>query len=153
MGIEIERKFLMANESWRPLGTAVHYAQGYLVSDGVRTVRVRIAGEDGFITIKGRSTGMSRMEFEYGIPVEEALLMLKLAAFPIIEKYRTKISYQDKIWEIDEFLGENKGLIMAEIELNSEDEAFAIPPWIGTEVTGDLRYFNSQLAIHPFRSW
>ena len=153
MGIEIERKFLVSNDEWRTLGTPVHYAQGYLTADGERTVRVRIAGSMGFLTIKGRSRGISRLEFEYLVPREEALEMLQLSIVPIIEKYRTKISYEGKIWEVDEFEGNNKGLIMAEIELKSEDESFLIPPWIGQEVTGDNRYYNSCLAQNSFKNW
>ena len=153
MGMEIERKFLLSNDDWRPLGIPVHYAQGYLVADGERTVRVRVAGTSAFLTIKGKSQGFSRSEFEYEIPVDEALDMLKLCTIPIIEKYRTKVLFEDKIWEIDEFEGENKGLIMAEIELKSEDETFVVPPWIGQEVTGDIRYFNSNLAKNPFKNW
>ena len=153
MSIEIERKFLVGHDGWRKLGTPVHYAQGYLVADGERTVRVRIAGEEGFLTIKGKSQGISRAEFEYPVPVGEASEILKLSATPIIEKYRSRILYQGKIWEVDEFEGDNKGLIMAEIELESADEHFSIPLWIGEEVTGDLRYFNSHLAVHPFLKW
>lgn len=151
--MEIERKFLLSNDDWRTLGVPIHYAQGYLVADGERTVRVRIAGTEGFLTIKGKSEGISRKEFEYTIPVEEALEMLGLCNFPTIEKYRTKIGYAGKVWEIDEFEGENKGLIVAEIELNSEDETFAVPPWIGKEVTGDVHYFNSSLVKNPFKNW
>lgn len=153
MGIEIERKFLLLNDSWRQLGTPIHYAQGYLVADGQRTVRVRVAGKEGFITIKGRSEGISRKEFEYQIPVNEALELMDLSVASIIEKYRTKVLFEGKIWEIDEFEGDNKGLIMAEIELKSEDESFAIPPWISSEVTGDYRYFNSYLSRIPFKNW
>jgi len=153
MGMEIERKYLISNNEWRASGVPVHYAQGYLVADSERTVRVRIAGTEGFLTIKGRSQGFSRSEFEYSIPVEEAQEMLQLCTFPVIEKLRTKILYEGKIWEVDEFEGLNKGLIMAEIELNSEDEIFAVPSWIGEEVTGDIRYFNSYLARNPFKSW
>ena len=153
MGVEIERKFLVLNNDWRTLGTPVNYAQGYLTADGIRTVRIRIAGEEGFITIKGGSNGISRLEFEYPIPVLDALEMLRLCAIPVIQKFRTKIDYKGKIWEIDEFEGDNKGLILAEIELTSEDESFDIPTWIGQEVTGALRYFNSQLSVRPFRSW
>ncbi len=153
MGVEIERKFLVCNSDWRKLGVPVHYAQGYLVADGTRTVRVRIAGDGAFLTIKGASTGMSRLEFEYQVPVDDAIQLLRLSATPVIEKYRTKILFEGKIWEVDEFEGENKGLIMAEIELVSENEDFDIPTWIGEEVTYDLRYYNSRLAIHPFNSW
>jgi adenylate cyclase len=153
MALEIERKFLLINDDWRQLGTPVHYAQGYLVADDFRTVRVRVAGNEGFLTIKGASEGFSRLEFEYPIPIAEASEMLGLCVMPMIEKFRTKISFEGKVWEIDEFEGDNRGLIMAEIELHSEEESFIIPPWIGEEVTGDKRYFNSQLALHPFQSW
>jgi len=153
MGVEIERKFLVRDDHWRGLGTPVHYAQGYLVADGIRTVRIRIAGEEGYLTIKGESTGISRLEFEYPIPVPEAFELLKLCATPVIEKFRTKVLHADKTWEVDEFEGRNTGLVVAEIELKSEDEPFEIPSWIGEEVTSDLRYYNSRLAIHPFQEW
>jgi adenylate cyclase len=153
MGIEIERKYLVKDDNWRSLGVPVHYVQGYLVSDGIRTVRVRIAGDKGYLTIKGKSNGYSRAEFEYPVPAADAKEMLKLCTIPVIEKYRTKVSYGGKIWEIDQFEGQNKGLIMAEIEIISEDEEFVMPPWIGEEVTGDLRYFNSNLAVYPFQNW
>src|SRR5665647_90605 len=123
MGIEIERKFLVVNDDWRRLGIPVEYAQGYLVADGERTVRVRVAGANGFLTVKGTTQGFSRLEFEYMVPREEALDMLQLSMTPTIEKYRTKVLYEGKIWEVDEFEGDNKGLIMAEIELKSEDES------------------------------
>ncbi|MEI6141238.1 MAG: CYTH domain-containing protein [Mariniphaga sp.] len=153
MGIEIERKFLVSSNEWRKMGDTVRYSQGYLVSDGYRSVRIRVAGEKAFLTIKGTSKGFSRPEFEYGIPLEEAIEMFKLCSLPIIEKFRTKVLFQGKTWEVDEFQGENKGLIMAEIELKSEEDTFSIPPWIGKEVTGDIRYFNSRLAINPYKNW
>jgi len=153
MGMEIERKFLVKNDDWRLLGVPVQYAQGYLVADGERTVRVRVAGANGLLTVKGSTQGFSRLEFEYVVPREDALGMLQLSITPMIEKYRTKVLYEGKIWEVDEFEGDNKGLIMAEIELKSEDESFLIPPWIGQEVTGDNRYFNSFLARNPFKNW
>ena len=153
MGVEIERKFLVANDDWRTFGIPVPFAQGYLVADGYRTVRIRVAGQDAFLTIKGVSKGFSRPEFEYKIPIEEAIEMLKLCSIPVLEKSRTKVVFEGKTWEVDEFEGENKGLIMAEIELKSEDEPFSIPPWIGKEVTGDNRYFNSRLAVNPYKNW
>ena len=153
MGMEIERKFLLKNDNWRPLGAPVHYAQGYLVADGERTVRVRVAGAEGFLTIKGKSEGFSRKEFEYPVPVDEAIEMLRLCVLPTIEKNRTKIFFEGKIWEVDEFKGQNEGLKVAEIELKSEDESFVTPPWIGQEVTGDVRYFNSSLARNPYKNW
>jgi len=153
MGIEIERKFLTTQNAWRELGSPVPYKQGYLVSDGQRTVRVRVAGDQGYITIKGPTSGASRSEFEYRIPVDEANELFLLCALPIIEKFRTEVIYEGKLWEVDEFLGANQGLVMAEIELSSEDESFALPPWIGAEVTGDRRYYNSQLALNPYLNW
>ena len=153
MGLEIERKFLLRNDDWRTLGVPIHYAQGYLVADGERTVRIRVAATKGYLTIKGQSKGFSRKEFEYPVPVKDALEMLKLCALPVIEKYRTKVMHEGKIWEIDEFEGDNKGLFMAEIELESEDETFSVPAWIGQEVTGDPRYYNSCLARNPYKNW
>lgn len=153
MGLEIERKFLVDSDQWRVLGEPVHYMQGYLVADGIRTVRVRVAGEKGFITIKGPTEGFSRSEFEYPIPAEEAAELLALSATPVIEKFRTRILFEGHIWEIDEFKGLNKGLILAEIELQSESQSFGVPPWIGKEVTGDVRYFNSYLSLHPYTTW
>ena len=153
MGVEIERKFLVRNDHWRGQGTPVHFAQGYLVAEGIRTVRVRIAGKEGYLTIKGESKGISRLEFEYPIPANDALELLQLCTIPLIEKYRTKVLFEGKTWEVDEFEGKNTGLVIAEIELKSEDEPFDIPSWIGEEVTGDLRYYNSRLAIHPFQNW
>ena len=135
------------------MGIPLHYMQGYIVADGLRTVRVRIAGEDGYLTIKGKTEGISRLEFEYPIPVEEAFELLKLCTTPVIEKYRTKVIFGNKTWEVDEFEGDNKGLVIAEIELKSEDELFELPSWIGEEVTGDLKYYNSRLATYPFRTW
>jgi adenylate cyclase len=153
MGIEIERKFHVKSDDWRQLGEPVHYLQGYLVADTERTVRIRIAGEHAFITIKGPTDGISRKEFEYEIAVADATEMLHLCSLPVVEKYRTKAIWKGKTWEIDEFKGENEGLIMAEIELYSPDEIFENPPWIGEEVTGDMRYFNSWLSRNPYRSW
>lgn len=153
MGVEIERKFLVRNDDWRALGIPVRYAQGYLVADEYRTVRVRIVGQNGYLTIKGTTIGVSRPEFEYKVPLGEAIEMLKLCSIPVIEKYRTKVPHEGKTWEVDEFEGENKGLVIAEIELKSEDETFSVPPWIGKEVTSDIRYFNSRLAVDPFKNW
>ena len=153
MGIEIERKYLVSNDDWRELGAPVHYVQGYLVADGERTVRVRVAGSNGYLTIKGISQGFSRKEFEYPVPVNEALEMLEMCSIPVIDKYRTRVLFEGKVWEVDEFEGENKGLIMAEIELESENDTFLVPSWIGKEVTGDFRYYNSYLAMNPFQAW
>ena len=153
MAIEIERKYLVKGEGWRELADPVQYTQGYLLADERRTVRVRIAGKSGFLTIKGKSEGMSRKEFEYTIPLEDAQEIMQLSGIPIIEKKRSRIEWEGKIWEVDEFEGKNTGLILAEIELKAKDEYFSIPPWIGEEVTGDLRYFNSYLSQNPYMEW
>ncbi len=154
MALEIERKFLLAGEGWRGLAEGRNYRQGYLCSDEVRTVRVRIAGERGFITVKGKTKGMTRDEYEYEIPLADAEEMLgALCGKTSIEKIRCKIPFAGHVWEVDEFFGENEGLIMAEVELKSEDEAFVKPDWIGQEVTGDRRYNNASLITCPFCRW
>lgn len=154
MGIEIERKFLLKNDDWRDLAEGVYYRQAYLNSTRERTVRVRIINDKGFLTIKGVADGATRLEFEYEIPKDECNIMLDdLAEKPVIEKNRYKVDYKGFVWEIDEFFGENRGLIVAELELESEDQKFEIPEWIGKEVTGDPRYFNSNLIHHPYTKW
>ena len=155
MGTETERKFLVDHEKWRKLKKpkGVHYRQGYLSDDKRLTFRIRIAGNQGFITIKGGSTGISRSEFEYKIPAKDAAELLSGFAVSELEKTRYRITYSGKLWEIDEFANENEGLIMAEIELKHEDEAFEKPGWITEEVSYDKRYYNSYLAKHPFKSW
>lgn len=152
MAIEIERKFLVIGDNWRA-APAVFFSQGYLNRDKARTVRVRIAGEQAFLTIKGVSVGASRAEFEYPIPLWDARELLALCEQPLIEKSRRQILYQGFVWEVDEFLGENLGLVVAEIELPSEDTDFARPDWVGEEVTADERYFNSNLSRTPFTRW
>jgi adenylate cyclase len=128
--------------------------QGYLTSDPVRTVRVRIEGERAVITIKSKSTGATRGEWEYEIPVPDAAELLeRLCEQPLVEKVRHRIGYKGHTWEVDEFQGENAGLVVAEIELGSEDEAFEKPDWIGQEVTGDPRYYNSSLIRLPYSKW
>ncbi len=153
MGKEIERKFLVVGDDWRGLGTSVYYCQGYLNSAPERTVRVRIAGEAAFLTIKGPNTGAARAEFEYPIPVEDAKALLALAEHPLIEKRRTRIPFEGKVWEVDEFLGVNAGLIVAEVELKDESEDVKRPSWAGREVTGLARYYNSSLVAHPYADW
>ncbi len=154
MGVEIERKFLLAGDAWRALGEPVLLRQGYLSSNPDRTVRVRIEGAQGTITIKGRSVGATRAEWEYPIPLAEAGELLdRLCEQPIIEKYRRRIAVGAHTWEVDEFLGANQGLLVAEIELASEDQHFDKPDWIGAEVTDDRRYFNSSLIRHPYSAW
>jgi len=154
MAKEIERKFLVKNESFKLFSTGVIYRQGYLNRDKARTVRVRVAGELAFITIKGLTNGMERMEFEYPIPLTDANEMLEtLCVKPLIEKLRYKIISDGHLWEVDEFIGDNEGLTVAEVELKSADEHVFIPDWVGQEVTGDLMYFNSNLVINPFKNW
>ncbi|RLC06474.1 MAG: adenylate cyclase [Deltaproteobacteria bacterium] len=154
MGIEIERKFLIKDDAWRALAEGTHYRQGYLNSTKERTVRVRTINDKGFLTIKGITTGATRAEYEYEIPHAEATALLDdLCEKPIIEKNRYKIDFAGFVWEVDEFFGENQGLIVAEVELESEDQAFEKPEWIGEEVTGDPKYFNSNLILNPFAKW
>ena len=154
MAKEIERKFLVVGDNWRKLAKGTHYRQGYLNSVKERTVRIRTIDDKAFLTVKGPNIGITRMEFEYEIPHKECLEMLtNLAEQPIIEKIRYKIAIDDLVWEIDEFLGVNKGLIVAEVELQSKEQKFSKPEWIGEEVSGDPRYFNSNLVKHPYTSW
>lgn len=154
MGVEIERKFLVAGEGWRAQGEPVLLRQGYLSSQAERTVRVRIEGERAVLTIKSKNVGAARGEWEYEIPVAEAAELLDgLCERPLIEKYRRRIPFGGFVWEVDEFLGENAGLVVAEIELPAEDAVFAKPDWVGEEVTQDLRYLNSRLIKQPFSTW
>lgn len=154
MGKEIEKKFLVRDDRWRGLAPGVLYRQGYLNKEKGRTVRVRTVDNQGFLTIKGPNVGGARPEYEYPIPFEDAVEILEhLCLKPLIEKTRTKVPYQGFIWEIDEFKGENQGLVLAEIELTEVGETFAIPPWIGVEVTGDSRYYNANLVHHPYAAW
>jgi CYTH domain-containing protein len=153
MGVEIERKFLLSSDSWRKDAVGVPYTQGYISKDQNHTVRVRIAGTKGFITIKGAVKGISRPEFEYAIPVDDARELMKLCRGPLIEKTRFRINHDGLVWEIDEFCGENKGLVIAEVELSDAAQQVNLPSWIGREVSGDPRYYNSSLSSHPFSSW
>jgi adenylate cyclase len=151
---EIERKFLVKDASWRAGAAGTLYRQGYLSTAKERTVRVRVVGKQGYLTIKGESHGASRDEYEYSIPVADANAMLdNLCEQPIIEKTRWTVRLGAHLWEIDEFHGANEGLVVAEVELSSEEEQFARPVWLGDEVTGDRRYFNSHLVRHPFSTW
>jgi len=154
MAKEIERKFRVRNESYKLFATGVLYRQGYLNRDKERTVRIRVAGENAFITIKGLTKGFERTEFEYRIPVEEANEMLEtICEKPLIEKLRYNIMADGHLWEVDEFIGFNEGLVVAEVELKSTDEQVIIPDWVGMEVTSDPRYFNSNLVINPYKKW
>lgn len=153
MATEIERKFLVRDEAWRGLATGIACRQGYLSTVRERTVRVRTMGGRGFLTVKGPGTGASRSEYEYEIPVADATALLAMCEQPLVEKVRYRIPRGDVVWEIDEFEGANRGLVVAEIELAAENQAFALPEWIGAEVTGDPRYYNSSLVARPFSSW
>jgi adenylate cyclase len=154
MGVEIERKFLVTGDAWRRLGEPVLLRQGYLSTDPARTVRVRIEGEQGVLTVKGKNQGATRGEWEYPIPLPEAAELLDtLCPAPLVEKYRTRVTVGNHVWEVDEFLGANKGLLVAEIELTAEDEMFLLPDWVGAEVTGDARYYNSSLIKQPYSQW
>lgn len=155
MGVEIERKFLVVDDGWRAaVQTETHIVQGYLHSGEKATVRVRIAGERAFLTIKGRTKGISRSEFEYEIPVTDAELMVEdLVSGPVIDKVRHVVDEGGRHWEVDVFAGDNEGLVMAEIEIDAEDDEVAVPSWAGLEVSDDARYFNANLARDPFRNW
>ena len=154
--IEIERKFLVKSNDFKSQAFIQNrIAQGYLNSNPERTVRVRIKGEKGFLTIKGKGNegGMTRFEWEKEIPVEEALLLLNLCEGGKIDKIRFEIKVENHTFEVDEFFGENEGLIIAEIELSSENESFEKPNWLGEEVTNDERYYNAYLSRNPYKNW
>lgn len=153
MGIEIERKFLVTNEIWKSKTAGILYCQGYLNSEKTRTVRVRTIEQTAFLTIKGISRGAKRAEYEYEIPFADGLALLELCEKPIISKHRYKLDVEGMIWEIDEFHGENEGLVVAEIELENETQTFVLPDFIGKEVTDDARYFNSSLIKNPYSKW
>lgn len=157
MGIEIERKFLVRSEVWESVRTGsigLPIRQGYLCSETGCTIRVRQYGPDAFLTLKGASRGFTRMEFEYSIPPEDAREMLEnLCSGPILEKTRYRVPFGGLTWDVDVFEGANSGLILAEVELDHPDRDFPLPDWAGEEVTGDPRYYNSQLAVCPYRSW
>ncbi|STR44830.1 CYTH domain-containing protein [Iodobacter fluviatilis] len=153
MAIEIERKFLLSNEDWRKeVHQSSRIAQGYLSSDPDRVVRVRLRAEQGFITIKGKTAGIERIEFEYEIPFADAEALLALCP-NTLDKTRHLIDFAGYIWEIDEFHGENAPLIIAELELPASDASYTKPVWADEEVSDDPRYFNSYLSEHPYSSW
>ena len=153
MSLEIERKFLVADDSWRDGSFGVRISQGYLSQDPERTVRIRIGDESAWLTIKGRTQGITRAEFEYAIPVGEARELLELCLPAVIDKTRYRVSFGGHEWEIDVFHGDNAGLVIAEVELVNEAISPELPPWIGAEVSADARYFNSCLAARPFANW
>lgn len=152
MATEIERKFLVTGDGWQS-ATPTYYCQGYLNRDKHRTVRIRVAGEHSFLTVKGITTGASRAEFEYQIPLGDAKALLALCEGPLVEKMRHVVEHAGMRWEIDAFLGDNEGLVVAEIELESEAQEITLPKWVGAEITGDARYYNSNLATEPYKQW
>ena len=154
MATEIERKFLVNGGSWKQGVTGERVRQAYLSTDKQRVVRVRVIDDRAWLTVKGQTQGISRLEFEYQIPADDADEMLRLLCHqPIIDKTRYRVRHGDHTWEIDEFHGANDGLVIAEIELQTENEPFERPEWLGEEVSSDHRYFNSSLASHPFSDW
>jgi len=153
MATEIERKFLVSGEDWRS-GDATRYRQGYLNLDKERTVRVRLAGDSAYITVKGETSGTARKEFEYQIPPHDADEMLAtLCHRPLIEKCRYRVKHGGLDWEIDELFGDNTGLVVAEVELDSVKQTIERPAWLGEVVTSDPRYYNASLVQHPYRTW
>jgi adenylate cyclase len=155
MPVEIERKFLVAGDAWRASVTRTElFRQGYLATTRSCSVRVRVGGERAWLGLKGRVIGMSRPEYEYSIPVVEAREILDtLSDEGLVEKYRHWVTHGDREWEVDEFLGANAGLVVAELEIEREDEDFPLPSWLGPEVTHDVRYYNSSLALAPWSRW
>jgi CYTH domain-containing protein len=155
MGIEIERKFLVDHEKWgqliKPEGT--HYRQGYILSNAGQTIRVRVSDKQCFLNLKSKISEISRKEYEYEIPLKDGLEILNAFTKNGTEKIRYRTQFAGKIWEVDVFLGDNIGLIVAEIELDDEAEGFEKPDWVTTEVTDDYRYTNSSLATHPYKDW
>lgn len=155
MAIEIERKFLLHPDIWKQTekGPGQLYCQGYLLTGPDKTIRVRLTPTGAFLTIKGKTTGASRPEYEYPIPPSDARELLAAFCGGVIEKIRYRILYEGKLWEVDVFQGDNEGLLLAEIELSAEDENFTLPPFIAAEVTGQVEYYNAYLAQHPFSEW
>jgi adenylate cyclase len=151
---EIERKFLVRGEGWRVPGAGTPYRQGYLSTSPERSVRIRLARDKGTLTIKGITVGATRAEYEYDIPAGEAGEMLdNLCERPLIEKTRYRVEHQGLTWEVDEFDGDNAGLVIAEVELDEEDQLISLPDWVGKEVTGDRRYYNASLVADPYTGW
>jgi adenylate cyclase len=155
MPLEIERKFLVVGNAWRsPEPPGTRFRQGYLSLDPERTVRVRLAGPRGWLTIKGPGAGATRLEYEYPIPVQHAVELLEcLCIQPLIEKTRYRVEHAGLVWEVDEFEADNAGLVLAEIELSDPDQSIVLPEWVGEEVTGDTRYYNASLVSNPCRAW
>lgn len=155
MGIEIERKFLVIGDTWREAAApGMRYRQGYLSTDPRNSVRVRVCGDEAWLNIKSAVVGIARREYEYGIPAAEGHEILEeLCVKPLIEKTRFIVEYGGVVWEIDEFEGDNTGLVIAEVELESAGDALTLPPWVGEDVSGDVRYYNQRLVEHPYSRW
>lgn len=153
MGTEIERKFTVSSMEWLSEAVGERLQQGYLSTDPERTVRVRLVGERAWLTIKGQTVGASRPEFEYAIPASDARTLLRLCLPPLIDKTRHRVLFAGHTWEVDVFHGENDGLVIAEVELEREDEAVRLPAWLGQEVTGNPAYYNSSLIQRPYQTW
>lgn len=154
MAIEIERKFRVLDDSWRVLAhRRTLLRQGYLANTAKASIRVRVAGDEGWVSVKSMTPGLSRSEFEYPVPRADAEALLKLCDGPLLEKWRHLVQHDADEWEIDEFLGDNAGLVVAELELDSESQAFAQPAWLGEEVTQQERFYNFRLSQHPYRRW
>ena len=155
MATEIERKFLVKNNDWRDsVIKSIRFRQGYLSGTVNSSVRVRIEGEQAYLNIKSATLGIRRHEYEYAIPLQDATEMLnELCNKPLVEKRRSYVIHDGHTWEIDEFEGENEGLIVAEIELTHEDEEYSHPDWLGEEVSDDIRYYNVNLVKHPYKTW
>ncbi len=152
MAIEIERKYLVTGDDWRAT-PGIRVTQGYLALEPTHSVRVRIADERAWLTIKGKARQGIKPEFEYPIPLDDAQTLMTMSPYPLIEKVRRPVEYDGFIWEVDEFLGANADLVVAEIELDSPERTFPLPDWIGRDVTDDPRYLNANLALHPFSAW
>ena len=155
MGVEIERKFLVIDDSWRRAASpGMRYRQGYLSTDKGHSMRVRVCGDDAWLNIKSAAAGIARHEYEYRIPPADAHAILEdLCVKPLIEKTRFIVEHDGLAWEIDVFEGDNSGLVVAELELDSADDAFTLPAWAGEEVSGDVRYYNQRLVRHPYSAW
>lgn len=153
MAVEIERKFLVTGTEYRA-GRAERIVQGYICSTAEKVVRVRKKGDEAFLTLKDATVGFARHEFEYRIPAPDAEVMLtEMCEQPLIDKTRWTLDHEGHLWEVDEFHGDNQGLVVAEIELENADETFTLPPWVGQEVTGDAKYYNARLYTHPYKNW
>ncbi|WP_046156081.1 CYTH domain-containing protein [Chromobacterium vaccinii] len=153
MALEIERRFVVSGDGWRGLAPAVQYRQGYLSVEKERTVRVRVVGEQAWLTLKSNISNVSRHEFEYPIPLADAQTIMAAMCPMVVYKLRHRIEHGGFVWEVDEFFGDNAGLVLAEIELPGEDTPFSKPDWVGEEVTEDGRYTNAYLSKNPYGRW